>query len=620
MYLYNQEDNNWYICLDYDQHNILRNSEHCIFTQLKLDENSIEYLLFVYFNTEEIFSQYNCINNLINSFYNVDIIKYNIIDDGNRILYVIIFLNYKNSIKQIIIKNSYYFLGTNYYYELKIKELSIKYIEELFIRLMYAQNLITELKIPENKCLCPSLSANYLLKKYSIENCIYSINLKLPIYTTYDFICKYYFVILHLLKIKLNIDHFKNFSNFKNYYIPTTEEIQNYFKDKIIFCNDNNVRYQLSQAKKRKDFYKYVYSYLNSTNLKYKNREDHFFKTSHFGGRLEIIKNINPEKGLYIIEIDIPGAYFSCFSDLFPIGIPMYNINVDTDSIINDLSLYDCSVYACSDNLPVLPYKFIYKGKKITCFPNGMFKGTWWGFELKLFKEMGGIILKIETEIFWKEYSRALIGVYNYITDITPTKYNYEYLKKIKTCMYGNFSSKKSNRINTEFYINSNQFVNREEEELYSETNDIYSGLITAKNRVKLYKLNQLLLKEKLEVLFLNTDSITFQTSLQQFDELKTKYPEYTHIWNKNNIYEDIFFINTRQYFLKKEHEEFYLSTQNEIIELEDMKKLKEKFLNINTKEPFIINNIKINPESYTKRLWNENRFNTIPIFIKDTR
>lgn len=100
-------------------------------------------------------------------------------------------------------------------------------------------------------------------------------------------------------------------------------------------------------------------------------------------------------------------------------------------------------------------------------------------------------------------------------------------MKMVKTNMFGNLAKKeKASRIITV----KNGIFSSQTNTLKYNTNYFIASTITSKIRVTLYRIYLILKKEKVDVLSLNTDSLTMYLSLSEFNEISKKYPRYESV------------------------------------------------------------------------------------------
>jgi hypothetical protein len=114
---------------------------------------------------------------------------------------------------------------------------------------------------------------------------------------------------------------------------------------------------------------------------------DNLVRPAYYGGRCEVFGNL--VEGEKCLHFDFSGMYTNRLLDDYPYG--SYN-RVENVMTITSSGFYFVSVFSNLD-LPILPYRDENSGKLL--FPNGNFYGLYWGEELLLFLEFGGVITKI---------------------------------------------------------------------------------------------------------------------------------------------------------------------------------------------------------------------------------
>ena len=182
-------------------------------------------------------------------------------------------------------------------------------------------------------------------------------------------------------------------------------------------------------------------------------------------------------------------------------------------------------------------------------------------------------------------------------------------LKKIKTCIYGNFSQKSKSYNKLKFYYNGE--ILQYTKDTNPITNYYMSSFITMKVRLKIHKIVTEFIKFNIKILSINIDSIFFFTSNNILNEFKLKNINLMSVWeNREKYYKDVFFINHTYSFFQKVGTDSYSSNFNQTIEEEHIVSLKNKWyyshdLSFKLKDW----NIKFN--SLNNRSWLPNRIST---------
>lgn len=500
--------------------------------------------------------------------------------------------------KKILIKNGLKFIGLSYI-EAKDPEIFLYKCSQVF-HVLDANN------INYRFVSSPSGCAGQLIIKHTDSLKISKIHIHLPIYSVRQFCSKYFLILKNYFRLSYTPEMHAIYNEFIQYdYIPSSQELFCFYKEKKIY--DLDLLKTLKKVVKERGYFEECQHYLQTNKILFTRGEDFILKTAFLGARIEVLANIkNVDEDKRVVEVDMPGAYYSTLRHIFPIGTVNLEEYPKDCKIIED-EFYECVVNYISNELPVLPLK--YKGGLI--FPVGDFKGVWRGEELLLFIEQGGVIKKIEKRFFWEKYEPCFNKLCDVIDNFKDKEFRW-YLKKVKTNIFGNFAKKEktSSMITVE-----NGAVNSQTHVLKYNTNYFIASIITSKIRVYMYRLYLVLKKEKTLVLSINTDSITMYLSLNEFNEISKKYPQYELIWNKKKIYKEILYINNKHVIITNESDNQILDSYGNSYSSLEYIKIRKKFHSYNH-DTYSINNKKFFFSSYDKRIWNVKRYSTSPIYV----
>lgn len=448
-------------------------------------------------------------------------------------------------------------------------------------------------------------------------NAHYLIKIEKKIFNSEQFIYKYFLYLKQFIKINFTINHLSKFSYLIKYnYFMLPHEYNKYVEEKII-CSNLDLTKKINKLiiLDNKFFYN-VLSFLNNSNNMYNvKQENAFAKNWLYGGRVEIINNIDYLKGDFkVITFDFPSAYFNelktgDYPDGDMIITDKYNYNE------NQIGFVDCNVTDFINNPPVLPVRF----NNRVIYPKGNFSGIWFTEELNLFLQMGGRINKINKYYYWEKKEKKFTTFCNDFDLNTnsddPIIQNY--IKKLKLSFFGSFAQNSTFKNITYAVYDKDKNIQYKKSKIIqnpSYTNYIVASIITASCRIKLYNFFLLLLKEDILVLSLNIDSITVYLDNSKLNYLKTQYPLYKNIWEKNTEYYDVLNINNGVKFFCKNKNSDYINYTGLKMSTSEMEILKKNFFS--TSDSFTINHQKIPFNTYFHRNWINERKNTTAIII----
>lgn len=236
-----------------------------------------------------------------------------------------------------------------------------------------------------------------LFNRYFYKFEVYGLRSYLKVGDIENFIFKYFLLLRHSIRPNYPNICFRKYNYLIYYaYVGTSQEYQLMEKDFLLLNgNRGSIRSKLNKLLMRErtdDFFNNCLAYLKTNYPFCTQNEDVFLKDAFVGGRREIISNVYKKrrKNELIHSCDLPSAYFQSLSGLFPVGIHTVEKNPSILKPINNLAFYNCTVRCTKMQLPVLPLK-----AARVIFPEGTFRGTWFGEELNLFLEEGGTIVDI---------------------------------------------------------------------------------------------------------------------------------------------------------------------------------------------------------------------------------
>lgn len=586
------------------------------------------------------------IKNLNIFFSNVKKIKLSCIEciyKENNIISIYI---YTTDLKKIHLKNYIYFVGSN-----KLKE-QIKftnlipldfnstkkhfYLLQSYNKLIQICKLIKDLKLKINNINVP-YNIMWALFDKSFEFEIYSIKTDMQIFDPLSIIYKYFIIleslvfyipytVLSVINLKFLYKYIYS-KKFKEKNFNYLEEIQHDMD--ISKISIRTIQKTLKNNISNNNFLGNCLSYLNTNYPLISNCGDNFYTLPNYGRR-EIISNIDKDNRDFESQIyvcDLPNAYFSTLNSPFPVGEPKIEKMSEKLNIsnINTNCLYDVLVESTSIyDLPILPYKY----KKIV-FPLGFFRGTYWGEELKLFLLNGGVVLEVYYVYVWNKWDYVYTNIYNKIIEIENKQSSIDKIdnkwifKVLKTTFYGSLGLVGGKVTSIVSNIESNNILKAEDLEKESKgqkRNLFHASIITTKIRCKILTICNILYQHNIKILRINVDSLEFFCSKIDFLKLKINYPEYIDFWNKNETWHYTLYINNARQIRQKTPFDEYIQTSpiigpnkitfNEI----EFNMLYEKF-HSTLHNSTTINQYILKFNSYSNRIWINNRFETMSIY-----
>lgn len=384
-------------------------------------------------------------------------------------------------------------------------------------------------------------------------------------------------------------------------------------------------------------------TFFNSSNisLSIKIEDDDEIRPAYYGGRCEVFGN--PRESEVVLHFDFSGMYTNRLLEDYPIG----GYKKSYPKKISKPGFYYVHVYS-NIVLPILPYREPTSGKLL--FPNGYFRGLYWYEELILFKKNGGKILKIE---YSYEFDQIGYPFKNFAEDCSKLRKNSSYDKAIWKLIPNSFIGRLGIKpdeeetiiIPDETYdprdlnvisdkkINNNWVVRIKKIKKHKNINGnvIFPSIVTSKARILWWKSAKEVEKSGGRLLYCDTDSI-FAAFNKENPPLGERHGEI--FWDpskEDTIIEDACFVTSKVYCLKFKNNNILkikgVSKKYQTgYSLEEIKKnFKEKnsihfktqlfqkgFLDMKIIDIYKI----IDFGSYDKRIFNEKKDNTTPIFI----
>lgn len=552
---------------------------------------------------------------------------------------IILYINIYIDEDIITIKNAIMYIGSTINAEKRLKKAQEEQKENkdenkvgdywpiLFKKINDVNLYLTLLKIDPIKVYSFQSIVQLIIKDWvstSTNNYI-NINVNESIISKEEFIYKYFYLLVQKYnKLKKYVHKFNllctpllNIENYDELIYTYEIEFNKYF-----LSNENKlIRFVENLLNKDSTRINNINLYIKNpnTSIYFLSKEDVFIGSKAFmGSRVELIKNVTPDNYInsfsenWVYNCDLKQAYFSNLDSKYPIGSPkVLHVNkpFDGSSKFDNLCLYTCKVKSLHKYLPVLPFR--YKDKLV--FPNGVFTGTWWGEELNYFLECGGVVEFIYCIYYWDDYIEDIKRVFNKIDSIDlPIDLKWVD-KKFKLNIYGYFG-KKNQIINKKTY-NKNTVANTENI-VERASNYYYASYIVTKTRILIHKLSDIINKNNLNLLYINTDGIYFYCSEFEYENLLKNYKEYFEFWTKVDKLEDFFALNSRVVFIKYERDNNYRQLNNkELHSSKEIAKLKAAFFKDGNCS-HSLGKTTYQTNSYTKRLWVQSKCDSNPLFM----
>lgn len=370
-----------------------------------------------------------------------------------------------------------------------------------------------------------------------------------------------------------------------------------------------------------------------------------YIKNAYYGGRCEVFGN--PRPGEIIHYFDYKGMYAQCMLEKFPYGAI---ISKNKNLSLNNPGFHTIR-FKCDNYLPFLPIR----NKKLI-FPNGEIIGTYWYEEIAnavlkgrckilehysslefenedyLFKDFVNEFLELrEKGIYYNILGKNIInGLYGsfalndepeaYIITLSDAEFS-AYIKMVDVISFKKIGN--AYIIKIEKNTKSKKLLDKKDKwELnYKKRNVAYAAVIASKARIKLNNSLDLVLRDGGKLFYTDTDSI-----FAGYNTNKLGHRLGDIKWSKT--YKDGVFITSKFYYLEEEgiklkginkntysfseiKNKFYATEKKIMFD----QQLKFNKTNFELNEILGIKSIKI--DDYDKRIFTENKKNTVPIYFQ---
>lgn len=389
----------------------------------------------------------------------------------------------------------------------------------------------------------------------------------------------------------------------------------------------------------------------NKIKLNTKENFDIYIRPSYYGGRCEIYGN--PKNNEKIFHFDFSGMYAQCMKEKFCFG--SYK-KIENPKNINLPGFYWIKWKSEKEYLPVLPHHSKKNNKLM--FTNGILEGCYWFEEIKEFLNNNGELLEIKSGLVFDEYDYIFDDFVEYFTKIKEKNEAYKIFGKLMiNSLYGRMGM--SDLDNYSFIIKEEELEKYENLNIISikkinkilllnveldnkikknfkeikkkiKKNISIASSITSKSRIKLYRAQKEVIKNNGRLLYSDTDSIF---ACYKKDVSNERHGEI--FWDsskKDTKIKDAIFISPKSYSIIYEDNSEITKIKgynqnkikfNELKEIfySEIDKLEtENNIIIDKKNIFLkkINKNKIMKFNYDKRIFKNNKKETIPLFTKD--
>jgi len=386
--------------------------------------------------------------------------------------------------------------------------------------------------------------------------------------------------------------------------------------------------------------------------LNTKENFDFYIRPSYYGGRCEIYGN--PKKNEKIFHFDFSGMYAQCMKEKFCYG--EYKI-IKNPKNLDIPGFYWIKWRSKNEYLPVLPHHSKKNSKLM--FTNGILEGCYWFEEIEEFLKNNGELLEIKSGLVFDKYDYIFNDFVDYFTEIREKSDvhkifgklminslygrmgmssidNYSFI--IKEEDLGNYeylniiSMKKVNKIILLNIELDNKIKNSIKKINYRIKKNIsIASSITSKSRIKLYKAQKEVIKNKGRLLYSDTDSIfaaykrdvSGEKQGEIFWDISKKDTKikkavfispksYSIIYNNGDEITKIKGYDQNKIKFRELEKNFYYGINN--IELEDNKMIDKKDIKLK----FIKKKKILNLNNYDKRIFKKNKKETIPLYTED--
>lgn len=266
--------------------------------------------------------------------------------------------------------------------------------------------------------------------------------------------------------------------------------------------------------------------------------ELNFLKSGYYGGRTEIFHNRMCEGKIYYSDFN--SLYPSCMSGHFPV---LYEKNLrkikSKSRKVYERGLVgtvECTVVVPENHwLPYLPYRDPKTGRLL--FPVGEFRGVWTSFELREAEKLGVRIKRIHRGFYFDTSSQTIFNTF--VSDLYGRRLEAkskrdellaDAYKLILNNLYGKFAQgreitkiipfKEKRQLKAGDLLIGDLILRNEISKKYpSHTNFIWSALVTAYGRHKLWLAMSEVLAKGGQLIYCDTDSIIYRHDKPLFKE-----------------------------------------------------------------------------------------------------
>lgn len=368
---------------------------------------------------------------------------------------------------------------------------------------------------------------------------------------------------------------------------------------------------------------------------------DKIIRPAYYGGRCEVFGNLKNDETCY--HFDFSGMYTNRLMEEYPYGAYKIIKNIKN---IKKFGFYYVSVYSDLE-LPILPYRDPKSGKLL--FPNGNFSGLYWGEELMLFEENGGIIKTIlyGIEFDKSDYIFKKFGIFcdekrknskweKVLWKIIPNSFigrmGLKYDDEETLILEDNKYDPRAYNVICDKKINNMWVVRIKKENNRLKNNNVaYPAIITSKARILWWKSAIEVKKNFGRILYCDTDSI-FAAFPKKHEVLGKRHGDV--YWDPSKLdtkLDDACFVTSKVYCITYDQKNIFKikGVSKKYIKELDMESFKELFLKSKTnffkttifeRKKMNLKIIELNKiidfSSYDKRIFNKEKTETKSIVV----
>lgn len=421
--------------------------------------------------------------------------------------------------------------------------------------------------------------------------------------------------------------------NYKQYLDIITKNNLSLLHESILNFIQNLTHLNITFSKKNLSCSSIAFNFylkrFNKINFDLPKNQKNIFEQAYFGGKCEVYGNQKLNEK--VLHFDFSGMYYNCMKEVLPFGEFKFK---DTNFNLEEYGFYYIDINY-KNKYPILPIK-----EDKLYFKEGRISGWFWSEEISL-------TLK-NSHIYSFSIKYAFISLsndnilYEFLEHLNKFKDDFTIKKQIGKLLinsfYGRLALKDEINImslvehleNNKCYgIVDDLFLIKKKSHKIPKSNLAMAAAIASKARIKLYKAQLEVIKNGGRILYSDTDSVfaAFDNSLNIENKLLGEYVLFDT--NKNDtVIIDSVFISSKTYAVKFNNNIDVVKIKGintSVINFYDLKNKffsNQKYLDINTHQlskknlslKYITYNKNISLQDYNKRVWVDNKYDTIPL------